>query len=239
MTWVVPTLTSAQVKQVDRMTAERFGIDLSWLMEAAGWQLARHCRARTYVLCGRGNNGGDGLAVARHLHRWGLLAGVACTDVENLTGAAALEAKALGLLGITIDQSPRFGDAELLVDALLGTGLSGAPEGTMAEWIEAINESGREVVAVDLPSGLDADTGKVPGVCVKATATVTLCLPKPALLTDIGAQQAGTVWVVDIGIPNEVYERVGIQRSGHLFAVEDRIPLATWLRAAQEAATPE
>ena len=70
MTSVVPTLTSAQVKQVDRMTAERFGIDLSWLMEAAGWQLARHCRARTYVLCGRGNNGGDGLAVARHLHRW-------------------------------------------------------------------------------------------------------------------------------------------------------------------------
>jgi NAD(P)H-hydrate repair Nnr-like enzyme with NAD(P)H-hydrate epimerase domain len=79
------------------MTSERlrYGIALSWLMEAAGWQIARHCRARAYVLSGRGNNGGDGLAVARPLHRWGLLEGAAGTDPEALIGSAAEEAAAL------------------------------------------------------------------------------------------------------------------------------------------------
>jgi NAD(P)H-hydrate epimerase len=226
----IPTLTSAHVKQVDQMTSERFGIALSWLMEAAGWQLARHCRARTYVLCGRGNNGGDGLAVARHLHRWGLLAGVACTDLDALTGPAREEANALQVLGITPDREPRIGNAELVLDALLGTGLSGPPEAQMKRWIEAINDSRRRVVAVDLPSGLDADTGAMPGACVKANVTVTLCLPKPALLTDQGAEQAGEIWVVDIGIPNEVYAALGIDMPGHLFAAEDRFPLASLLQ---------
>jgi hydroxyethylthiazole kinase-like uncharacterized protein yjeF len=228
--WRIPTLTSAQVKQVDQMTSERFGIAPTWLMEAAGWQLARHCRARTYVLCGKGNNGGDGLAVARHLHRWGLLAGVACTDLDALTGPALEEAKALRILGITPDREPRLDDADLVLDALLGTGLAGPPDGQAKRWIEIINESGLRVVAVDLPSGLVADSGAVPGACVNASVTVTLCLPKPALLTERGADQAGEVWVVDIGIPNEVYSALGIDVPGHLFAVEDRVPLATLLQ---------
>jgi NAD(P)H-hydrate epimerase len=228
----IPTLTSAQVKQVDHLTSERFGIALSWLMEAAGWQLARHCRARTYVLCGRGNNGGDGLAVARHLHRWGLLVGVACTDPDGLVGPAADEAEALRKLGIPIEREPRIGDAVLVLDALLGTGLSGPPQGAVAEWIEVINEAGRRVVAVDVPSGLDADTGAVPGVCVQADLTVTLCLPKPALLTEQGSRLAGDIWVVDIGVPNEVYASIGIEPPGRLFAQQDRMHLATHLEDA-------
>jgi NAD(P)H-hydrate epimerase len=224
----IPTLTSAQVKQVDRATSERF-FSLSWLMEAAGWQLARHCRARTYVLCGTGNNGGDGVAVARHLHRWGLLAGVACTDLEALTGPAADEARALLGLGIRPDREPRIADAEIVLDALLGTGLSGPPTGRTETWIQAINSSGRRVVSVDLPSGLEADTGAVPGECVRATTTVTLCLPKPALLTAEGLTRAGEVWVVDIGIPDEVYTAVGIDAPGRLFAKHDQFRLADLL----------
>src|SRR5581483_7234039 len=80
----LPSLTSAQAREVDRLAAERFAIPVEWLMEAAGWQVARHCRGRTAVLCGRGNNGGDGLAAARHLHRWGRLHSVACTDAGRL-----------------------------------------------------------------------------------------------------------------------------------------------------------
>jgi NAD(P)H-hydrate epimerase len=201
-------------------------------MEAAGWQVARHCRERAYVVCGKGNNGGDGLAAARHLHRWGRLAGVACTDSDTLTGAAAEQARALTALGVPIAASPApgFGDAPLLVDALLGTGLSRAPEGLVAQWITAMEEAGRRVVSVDVPSGLDADTGAVPGVCVTALVTVTLGLPKPGLLSGDGPQFSGEVWVADIGIPFEAYAAAGLEVPSDLFAVQDCFHLSAFQR---------
>jgi ADP-dependent NAD(P)H-hydrate dehydratase / NAD(P)H-hydrate epimerase len=223
----VPTLTSAQVREVDRLTWARFGIPVSWLMEAAGWQVARHCRARAYVVCGKGNNGGDGLAAARHLHRWGRLAGIACLDLAALSGPAAEEAHALQRLGITVDPEPDPGDAQLIVDAVLGTGLSRPPEGKAASWIEAINSWRRRVVSVDLPSGLNGDTGAAPGVCVRADMTVTLGLPKPGLLEAGGPEHAGEVWVADIGIPFEAYAAVGIEVPPHLFTTHDRIQLSS------------
>jgi NAD(P)H-hydrate epimerase len=225
----LPSLSSAQVRQVDRLAAERFAIPVSWLMEAAGWQVARHCRSRAYVVCGRGNNGGDGLAAARHLHRWGRLAGVACVDVDGLAGPAAEQAQALRAVGVTIDPSPTpgFGDAPLVVDALLGTGLSRPVEGRLAAWIGAINDSSRRVVSVDVPSGLDADTGQAPGACVRATLTVTLGLPKPGLLVGEGPSLAGEVWVADIGVPFEAYAAIGVHVPAHLFAMHDRLQLSS------------
>jgi NAD(P)H-hydrate epimerase len=166
------------------------------------------------------------MAVARHLYRWGLLAGIACTDLEALSGPAADEAKALLALDVRPDPEPQIGDADVVLDALLGTGLSGPPTGRVREWIEAINSSHRQVVAVDLPSGLDADTGAIPGACVRANTTVTLCLPKPGLLTERGLQAAGEVWVVDIGIPNEIYVGAGIDPPGPMFAHKDQLRLA-------------
>jgi len=197
-------------------------------MEAAGWQVARHCRGRAYVCCGKGNNGGDGLAAARHLHRWGRLAGVACTDLPALTGPAQEQARALAALGVSIAASPepRFGNAALVVDALLGTGLKRAPQGPVAEWIEAIEASGRRVLSVDVPSGLDADSGAVPGACVSASVTVTLGLPKPGLLAGEGGARAGEVWVADIGIPFEAYAALGIEVPPHLFSMHDRVQLS-------------
>jgi ADP-dependent NAD(P)H-hydrate dehydratase / NAD(P)H-hydrate epimerase len=221
-----PALRSEQVRLIDRLAAERFAIPVSWLMEAAGWQVARRCRAgRAYVVCGRGNNGGDGLAAARHLHRWGRLAGVACTDVAGLSGPAAEQAAALRALGVRVAAEPEIGDAEAVVDALLGTGLSRPAEGVMAEWIAAVNASGRPVTAVDVPSGLDADTGRAPGACVRAAVTVTLGLPKPGLLAGDGPAHAGEVWVADIGIPNEAYEAVGVAVPAGLFAAGDCVRL--------------
>jgi hydroxyethylthiazole kinase-like uncharacterized protein yjeF len=210
---------------VDRLTAERFAVPVAWLMEAAGWQVARHCRARAYVVCGRGNNGGDGLATARHLHRWGRLTGVACTEVDALAGPAADEAAALRALGIAIDREPDPRDAQLVVDALLGTGLTRPPEGKVRSWIELIEGWGRRVVSIDLPSGLDADTGRAPGACVEAWLTVTLGLPKPGLLVADGPRQAGEVWVADIGIPFEAYAALDIEVPRHLFAMHDRVQL--------------
>jgi NAD(P)H-hydrate epimerase len=221
----LPTLSSAEARDIDRLTAERFAIPVSWLMEAAGWQVARHCRGRAYVVCGRGNNGGDGLAAARHLHRWGRLAGVACTDAGALTGPAAEQARALAALGVTVAPEPSIGDATLVVDALLGTGLARPAEGRMADWIGAVNRSGLRVVSVDVPSGLDADTGRAAGACVRAALTVTLGLPKPGLLAGDGPALAGEVWVADIGIPAEAYAAIGITVPDHLFAMHDRVQL--------------
>jgi NAD(P)H-hydrate epimerase len=222
----IPLLTSAQVREVDRLASERFQLPVSWLMEAAGWQVARHCRARTMVVCGRGNNGGDGLAAARHLHRWGRLAGVACLQPDRLSGLAAEQAAALRAIGVEIASQPDFSGAQIVLDALLGTGLSRPPEGQVAGWIRGVNGSGLRVVSVDVPSGLDADSGRAEGACVNAALTVTLGLPKAGLLSGEGPARSGEVWVADIGVPLEAYADVGLQVPPHLFAMHDRFQLS-------------
>jgi len=216
----LPTLSSSQVKQVDALAAERFGIAVEWLMEAAGWQIARFVRQRAAVVCGVGNNAGDGLAAARHLDRWGRLASVSCVDAALLKGPAAQEFEALRRLGVAVTNELELEDAEVIVDAIFGTGLSRAPEGKFAEWIEAINRSGKSVIAVDVPSGLDAETGVAYPAVVRASATIALGLPKPGL-----DKFGGRVVVADIGVPLEAYAAVGIDVPMDLFANGELIPL--------------
>jgi ADP-dependent NAD(P)H-hydrate dehydratase / NAD(P)H-hydrate epimerase len=172
-------------------------------MEAAGWQVARLISKRAAVVCGVGNNAGDGFAAARHLHRWGRLASVCCVDAKRVHGAAAAELEALRRSGVHVSDELMLGDAEVIVDAIFGTGLTRAPEGRFAEWIAAINASGKEVVAIDVPSGLDADSGVAYAPCVDAAVTITLGLPKAGL--------HGEVVVVDIGIPDEAFAALGIE----------------------------
>lgn len=118
-----------------------------------------------------------------------------------------------------------LGGADLVLDAIFGTGLSRAPEDTFAEWIEAINESGARVVAVDLPSGLDADSGVAYAPTVYADMTVTLGLPKAGLLKGDGPRASGEVWVADIGMPLEVYRALGIDVPAGLFSTHDNFRL--------------
>ena len=174
-------------------------------MEAAGWECARACAgsAAVAVVCWTGNNGGDGLAAARHLHHWGCLHSVACLDAARLHGPAAARARALHLLGVEIAAEPRLAGADLVLDCLFGTGLARPVEGRAAAWISLINASGLPVLSVDIPSGIDADTGEVLGVAVAATRTVTLGLPKSGL--------RGDFVVADIGIPREAYLAVGVE----------------------------
>lgn len=216
----LPLITSDQVKEVDTLAQERFAIGVDWLMEAAGWQVARQCREPAIVVCGVGNNAGDGLAAARHLQRWGRLVGVSCVDAARLAGPAARELAALRRAGVDVASELRLEDATLVVDAIFGTGLSRAPEGRFAEWIEAINASGKEVLAVDVPSGLDADSGLAYSPFVDADVTITLGLPKPGL-----SQFGGKVLVVDIGIPFEAYRAVGVEVPPDLFAAGDVVTL--------------
>jgi NAD(P)H-hydrate epimerase len=221
-----PTLTSRQVAEIDLLVEERFGISVDWLMEAAGWQVARFCRGRTAVICGVGNNAGDGLAAARHLHRWGRLSAVCCVDAGRLKGAAGRERDALGKLGVDVSDRVRLEGADVIVDALFGTGLSRAPAGKFAAWIEAINAAKSQVIAIDIPSGLDADTGVAYAPCVRANITVTLGLAKPGLLKGDGPANAGDVWLADIGVPFEAYAAVGVEVPRGLFAKSDAIQLA-------------
>lgn len=181
---------------------ERFGIPLGWLMEAAGWQVARMVEQAAVVLCGIGNNAGDGFAAARHLRRWGRLAGVCCVDASRVRGPAAVELAALQRLGVEVRGDLTFEGADVVLDAIFGTGLNRAPEGRFAEWIEEINASARRVIAIDVPSGLDAETGEAYSPCVRANLTIALGLPKPGLREDCV--------VVDIGIPPEAYAAVGV-----------------------------
>jgi ADP-dependent NAD(P)H-hydrate dehydratase / NAD(P)H-hydrate epimerase len=221
----LPTLTSRQVAEVDRLAQERFGISVDWLMEAAGWQVARFSRGRAAVVCGVGNNAGDGLAAARHLHRWGRLVSVSCVDGSRLRGAAAREREALARIAVDVSDELRLEGAEVVVDALFGTGLSRAPEGKFAAWIEAINDSGSRVIAVDVPSGLDADTGVAYAPTVRAHTTVTLGLAKPGLLEGDGPRAAGEIWLADIGVPFEAYAAAGVDVPQHLFAEHDTMRL--------------
>ena len=114
----------------------------------------------------------------------------------------------------------------LVLDAIFGTGLNRPPEGAAAAWIEAVNASGRRVVAVDVPSGLEADTGRALTPTVRADVTVTLGLPKAGLLAGDGPAVAGEVWLADIGIPPEAYAMVGATMPAHLFSMHDRVQLA-------------
>jgi NAD(P)H-hydrate epimerase len=177
------------------------------------------------VVCGIGNNAGDGLAAARHLHRWGKLASVCCLDTGRLRDAAARELDALQRIGVEVSRELRLDGAETIVDAIFGTGLSRTPDGKFAEWIEGINASGLPVIAVDVPSGLDADTGVAYAPCVLAQTTVTLGLPKPGLLAGDGPRVAGEVWVADIGVPFEAYSAAGVAVPQGLFAESELVRL--------------
>ena len=180
-------------------------------MEAAGWQAARMCDLRTAVVCGVGNNAGDGLAAARHLHRWGRLASVSCVDRSRVGGHAARELAALEAIGVPVRDQLDLGGAELVLDAIFGTGLNRPPVERFAQWIEAINASGLQVIAIDVPSGLDADSGVAYAPCVRADATVTFTLPKSGLLRADGPRMAGAITVADIGIPDEALAAIGVR----------------------------
>ncbi len=158
------------------------------------------------------------MAAARHLHRWGKLAGVCCVDRGRLNGPAARELEALQRVGVQVSSELRLDGASAILDAIFGTGVSRRPEGRFAEWIEAINSSHLRVIAVDVPSGLDSDSGVAYAPCVQAQTTITLGLPKPGLLTGDGPRVSGEVWVADIGVPFEAYAAIGVTVPPGLFA---------------------
>lgn len=221
-------VTSAEMRAMDRLTIESFGIPGRVLMENAGREAARlllaempdAARRGVAVLAGRGNNGGDGFVIARCLAQRGLPVKVyLAADPDRVQGDAAANLKLLAPLGIPVaavadeEAFHRHRDemqaAGAWVDALLGTGLTAEVRGLYRSLIEFVNRQDRPVLAVDVPSGLNADTGRPCGAAVRARMTVTFAFPKVGLLVYPGAEYAGRLEVVDIGIPAPIAERVG------------------------------
>jgi NAD(P)H-hydrate epimerase len=214
---VVPAITAAQMREVDRIAVEEFGLGLLQMMENAGRNLAGNvmellgtAAGRVVVLAGAGGNGGGGIACARHLHnRCFDVAIVLDREAATLTGAPAAQLAILaaaGLMPANPGEAPGLvHGADLVVDAMIGYSLAGAPRGRTAELIELCNASASRVLVLDVPSGLDATTGETPGLVVRPDRTLTLALPKTGL-----ARVPGDLYLADIGIPPEVYARLGI-----------------------------
>lgn len=227
----IPALTTAQMAEVDRLMIEEYGILLIQMMENAGRNLAELARRmldgklagrKIAVLCGAGNNGGGGMVAARHLHNRGADIQVKLiADPDKLKNAPAHQWRILQTMGIVVEYTLDLARADLILDAIIGYGLTGNPRGGAAEWIERANRSGRPILALDAPSGLDTTSGLAGQPCIGATATLTLALPKSGLIAPQAQPPVGELYLADIGVPPELYRRIGLE-VGTLFA-EDTI----------------
>jgi len=215
---IIPIYQTAQIREFERLAEERFGISSEVLMQRAG-KAAAECLFRQWpkarkiaVVCGTGNNGGDGYVVARLARERGL--SVTVWQVGRLrkqkeAAQRAYDACQAAKVIIQVSQEKiNFGDAEVIVDAISGLGLHDEPRPETRAAILAIDQANLPVLSIDLPSGVDADTGNIWGLAVQATITITFIALKFGLLTGKGASLAGTVICHDLGLPSEVFPLV-------------------------------
>lgn len=203
-------ISEDQMIAVDRMMIEDLQITLFQMMENAGRNLARvvldlHRPASVAVAAGTGGNGGGGMVAARHLANAGVDVTLTVTSPDRLTPVPQHQFDVLQRMGIvTSDQV--HADADVVIDAVIGYSLRGAPRGRSAELIASINAAGSRVVSLDNPSGVDVTTGDVPGEAVQADTTMTLCLPKSGLR---GHPFVGHLLVADISVPPAITVPLG------------------------------
>ena len=209
-------LTAEEMAEVDRTAIEDYGIDVVVLMENAGGasaalamrMLGGEVAGKTICcLVGKGNNGGDGMVAARHLSNWGATVQVILAEERSaLRDVPARQAAVLEKMGIPIKgPGEDFSKAHLVIDALLGYGARGNPKEPIASLIRLANISKRPMLAVDIPSGMDATTGEARNPCVRATATVTFGFPKTGFLSIESKGLTGDLYLADISLPSKLY----------------------------------
>ena len=216
-------VTSDEMRRIDDVIIREFQVDVLMLMENAGRATAimglqmlqgRTIGKRVACLVGGGNNGGDGMVAARHLANWG-------ANVEMIVGTIKDRMKNVPLgqlhilekMGIPILSTHYIlRDYDLLIDSLIGYGLEDNPRDRIATIIKDANASGRPILALDVPSGMNATTGEAYDPCIKATATLTLALPKTGFLAREASLYLGDLYLADISIPRTVYESFGQQK---------------------------
>lgn len=219
----LPSLTTAQMIEVDRLMTEHYGITLIQMMENAGRNLALLAKQLLsddlvdrpiVLLAGRGNNGGGGLVAARHLLNWGAWVQIVLTHpVEAYAGLAAHQLQVLQAMGAPLawaEQGWELPPADLLLDALIGYGLRGEPQGKARDLIYLANSSVAPILSLDVPSGLDPTTGELFTPHIYAAATMTLALPKHGLLTATAQAAVGDLYLADISAPPDLYLQLGL-----------------------------
>src|SRR5213082_3180873 len=242
-------LNSAQMREADKRTIDDIGIPSLVLMENAGRQAVAAMEAmyadllerQVGVLCGRGNNGGDGFVVARTLVQRGVdVAVFLLGGVADVRGDARVNLDILGRLGVTVVEIAdgqawelhlsEIRDCNLIVDAIFGTGLNAPVSGMIESVITDVNASGIPVVSIDLPSGLSADSCETIGESIEAGTTVTLAAPKLPLVLPPAENRAGDIVIADIGIPADVIDALEgprvelLTRSGIRELISPRTP---------------
>jgi NAD(P)H-hydrate epimerase len=215
----LPWLTTEQMIEVDRIMMDDLGIGLAQMMESAGRDLAQLTRVRfldgdprcrrVVVLAGPGGNGGGALVAARRLHGWGAdVTVVTSSPRDRFAGAPAEQLDRVDRLGIErhdADHLDGLRPFDVVLDGVIGYSLTGAPRGSAATLIAAANWLAPAVLSLDVPSGLDTTTGQVHDPVVRATATLTLALPKIGLLQDGARSVVGELYLGDIGVPAALY----------------------------------
>lgn len=216
-------VTAQEMRRIDRHAIDRLGIPALVLMENAGREVAREVQAffqgeekSLLVLVGKGNNGGDGVVAARHLAEWGHRVQIVYAEApEGLTGDAAVQRDIAARLGIPAvvyhPESTDWRAFDGILDGLLGTGAKGAPREPYASLIREANASGLPIFAIDIPSGVDADTGAAHEPCIRAVRTVTMAFWKRGLVQHPGAEAAGKITVAPIGIPAALADQLGVK----------------------------
>lgn len=225
----IPTVTVEQMREVDRLMVEEIGISILMMMENASRNIAVLARKmlggsiqgkKIVILCGKGNNGGDGLGASRHLINFGADCRVfLSTTALNLGSNAKVQYDILLKLKAEINEYDAFSkkqlesellSTDLIIDALLGYNLVGAPKEPIAKFIKLVNNAKKPVLAIDIPSGLNGNTGEAYDPAVKAVTTITLALPKAGLTKDVARDYVGELYLADLSVPRIVYKKLGI-----------------------------
>jgi NAD(P)H-hydrate epimerase len=228
----VPAITTDQMREVDRVAIDEVGPNLYQMMENAGRNLALTVIDRlgpdwastpVVVLSGTGGNGGGGICAARHLANRGANVALVISDPARLTPVPGEQFRVYrGTNGAVASVADRADlEAGIIVDAMIGYSLGGAPRGAVETMIEWAMGRPVPVIALDVPSGIDSTTGEALGAYVSAAATLTLALPK----TGLGVAAVGELQLADIGIPAEVYRRIGVDVPPALFGARYRVAL--------------
>jgi NAD(P)H-hydrate epimerase len=236
----IPYLTTEQMLEVDRAMIEDFGIELVQMMENAGRALAHLARARflagdpidrhVTIIAGTGGNGGGALVCARRLHGWGARVKVLLTKPErSFAPVPANQLRILSQMHLEVNEPdiPIGGPSpDLIIDGVIGYSLRDAPTGMAGELIRWANAQSSPILALDVPSGVDATTGTVFDPAIAATATMTLALPKEGLRAPGVEAQVGELYLADISVPPSLYARppLGL-RVGHIFSQSDIVRL--------------
>ncbi|MGQ8338216.1 NAD(P)H-hydrate epimerase [Sunxiuqinia sp. A32] len=231
----VPYITTQQMIEVDKLMMEYYRIGLLQMMEMAGFNLATLAKRRfnlkdddnILVLAGTGGNGGGVLVAARHLSNWGMDVSVQLSNsIDHFKQVSLHQLDILEKMNVPIIENTNGRNFHLIIDGLIGYSLRGNPRERVSRMIVEANENLAPVLSLDVPSGMDSTSGKINNPCIVAEATMTLALPKSGFLNKKSKPNVGELYLSDISVPPELYQRMGlIEAAFPIFSEENIIQL--------------